>query len=359
MKRYEFSGTHREVGRQHGEALREGVRESLDLRMARCVALSRSAGEEMDPDAVRALARECLPYLAEFSPGMLEEVKGIAEGAGVSPEEVLLTSGYTDFKDTVGSAGVSSAAECTSCWAGPGATTDGTTFVAQTWDMFAEAEAGVLWLRLAVEGEPVVFTLAYAGCVGMTGMNSRGVALAVNNLNPADARPGVPWTFINRAILASDNAENAFAAMQRARLCSGHNYVIGDASGAGFSVETTGRKLARIDPDGATLAHSNHYLDPELAELEKPLDPKGSSPDRVRRMDAILREGRGKINRAFIENALSDHQGEPRSICAHDYEVSSGAKVRSCAGMIMDAGKREAACVKGNPCKGEFATVSL
>ena len=355
MKIYEFSGTHREVGRQHGETLREGVRQSLDLRMSRCVALSRSAGEEKNTDAIRALARECLKYVGEFSPGMLEEVQGIAEGAGVSPEEVLITSGYTDFKDTIGSGEVSSAAECTSCWAGPEATVDGTAFVAQTWDMFAEAEDGVIWLKLAVEGQPAVFTLAYAGCLGMTGMNSRGVALGINNLNPTDARPGVPWTFINRAILAADTAEKAFAAVKRARLCSGHNYVIGDSSGAGFSVETTGRKLARIDPNGPTLAHSNHYLDPQLAKLEKPLDPQGSSPQRVRRMDEILRKGRGKINRAFLENALGDHDGQPRSI----YQVSSGAKVRSCAALIMDTAKREVACVKGNPCKGGFSTIEL
>ncbi len=359
MKIHEFSGTHHEVGRQHGEALREGVRESLGLRMSRCLEISRSAGKGEDPDALRALGRECLKHVGEFSPGMLEEVKGIAEGAGVSPEEILITSGYTDFRDTIRSGGVNSATECTACWAGPGATTDGTTFVAQTWDMFSEAEDGVVWLKLAVEGEPVVFTLAYAGCVGMTGMNSRGVALAINNLNPTDARPGVPWTFINRAILASESAEEAFAAVKRARLCSGHNYVIGDSSGTGMSVETTGRRLTRIEPDGPTLAHSNHYLDPQLAEIEKPLDPQGSSPQRVRRMDEILREGRGKIDRAFIESALSDHDGKPRSICAHDYEVTGGATIRSCAALIMDTKKREVAYIKGNPCKGEFSTIGL
>ncbi len=359
MRVLEFSGTHREVGRAHGEELRDELYESLDQRLSRCVEASRAAGEELDVDRIRALCVRCLVHVREFSPGLAEEIDGIAEGAGVSPEEVLLVSGYTDIRDVVGRAGGGEAFECTSCWAGPGATTDGGTYVAQTWDMYSGAESGAVWMKIAVRGQPKILALSYGGCLGMMGMNSRGVALAANNLRPTDARPGVPWTVICRAVLAQESAEAGFAELARARLCSGHNFLMGDGSGAGFSVETTGTRLVRIEPAGPVYAHSNHYLAPELQESARPLPPKSSSPPRLERMDAILKEGSGKIDREFLQAALSDHEGSPTSICVHDYETVPGMPVRSCAALIADARRREAACVTGNPCGGEFSTVSL
>jgi isopenicillin-N N-acyltransferase-like protein len=358
-KIYEFSGTHRAVGRAHGEELREALRDSLDQRMSRCIAASRSAGEELDVDGIRRLVGECLVHVREFSPGLGEELESIAEGADVPVEDVLLVSGYTDIRDAVARAAGGDAFECTACWAGPGATADGATYVAQTWDMYAEAESGAAWMKLAVEGQPAVFALSYAGCVGMMGMNSRGVAVAANNLSPLDARPGVPWTVLCRAILASASAEEAYATMRRARLCSGHNFLIGDSTGAGFSVETTGERLARIDPEVPVYAHSNHYLDPGLSELEKPLNPKGSTRQRRERMAEILQEGRGQIDREFLRNALSDHRNSPLSICVHDYEATEGKPVRSCGALVMNATEREVDFVTGNPCRGEFSTVSL
>jgi isopenicillin-N N-acyltransferase-like protein len=360
LKVHRFAGSHRDVGRAHGEELRAGVAESLALRVELCAGASRRAGREMSPAEVRELARAHLPHVAKFSPGLYEEIEGLAAGAGVAVEDVLMVSGYTDFKDVVGrAAGGEAGFDCTAFYAAPAATADGSTFAGQTWDMFADAERGVLGLHLAVHGEPEVFALAYAGCVGMMGMNAEGLALAANNLTPTDARPGVPWTFLCREILRHADVESAFAAMARARLCSGHNFLFADARGRGLSVETTGERFARIDPPEPTFVHANHYLDPALRKLQAPPDPKGCSPERQARLDEILRGARGRIDRAFLEKALADHQGHPRSVCCHDYEVTGGMKVRSCAALIMDPGRREIAVVKGNPCKGGFETLQL
>jgi len=279
----------------------------------------------------------------------------MAEGSGATPEDILVVSGFTDFKDVL-VYGLNEAADCTACWVGMDATGDGSSFVAQTWDMFAEAKAGAAWTHLVADGEPEVFVLTYGGCVGMMGMNEHGVGVAANNLNPTDAVPGVPWTFICRRVLTRETAEDAAEEVMRARLCSGHHFQIGDGSGTGISIETTGKACARIPIRESTYAHSNHYLDPELATVEREADPKGCSPQRRERMDAILRDGRGKIDGAFIQNAFRDHDGKPRSICSHDYETSSGMRIRSCGALVMNTVKKETDYVTGNPCEGEFST---
>jgi hypothetical protein len=73
-------------------------------------------------------------------------------------------------------------------------------------------------------------------------------------------------------------------------------------------------------------------------------------------MDAILNEGAGGIDSAFVQDAFRDHDGMPGSICSHDYELSSGMKIRSCGALVMNTVKREMDYVTGNPCEGEFST---
>jgi isopenicillin-N N-acyltransferase-like protein len=213
-----------------------------------------------------------------------------------------------------------------------------------------------VFAHLVADGEPETFVVGYGGCVGMMGMNEHGVAVAANNLKPTDAVAGVPWTFICRSILACETADAAAAELARARLCSGHHFLIGDASGGAISIETSGRSYAVMPIADAVYAHTNHYLDPDLKKVEKGSDPKGCSPHRLERMNASLGDGRGRIDSAFIQDALRDHDGKPRSICSHDYEVSSGTKVRSCGAVVMNTVKQEIDYVSGNPCQGEFST---
>jgi len=358
MRILEFSGTHREVGRAHGEALREAFAESLAERLELCVTLSAKRGRELSPEEIRALAGECLPHLREFSPELHEELEGIAEGAGAGLDEVMLVGGYTDIEDSVSR--IASGAGCTTCYVAPGASTDGSAYVAQTWDMYSGAEKGLVGLRLKVEGEPECFAFSYAGCVGMMGMNAQGLALGANKVTPTDGQAGVPWTFICRAILASGSAAGARAVFDRVRLCGGHHFLIVELAGKEVhSVETTGASYAEVEVNEPTYVHTNHYLDAGLKEIEAPRDPGSSTGERYERMDAILREGRGRIDRPFLEEAFSDHEGAPLSVCTHDRPYGCGCKISSCGAIIMNPGRRELAAVSGNPCQGEWKTLSF
>ena len=360
MDIFEFAGTHAEVGRQHGEQLRERLTASIEKRMERCVRASRAAGNELSVEQVRGLAGRCLSHLRAFSPGLTEELEGIAAAAGGCLEDVFLAAGYTDVVDVVRRAGAGAFdAGCTALWAGPEATVDASAFVGQTWDMFAEAIDDVLALRIKVDGEPELICLSYAGCVGMMGANAEGVVLAANNLRPNNARPGVPWVFQCRAILAQKNAEDAFAAMRKAHLCSGHNFLIADGTGAAMSIETTGEQYLRIDPAGSVFAHANHYLAEAGRQVELPASRFSCSPHRHRRMQQLLDAQIGRIDRAYLERSLADRDGDPRCISSSGYAVGSGAKVATCAAIIANATTREVALVHGPPSAGDFQTVRL
>ena len=138
----EFSGTHRAVGRAHGEELRAGVRRELEQRLERCRRASAQVGRELAGGEIRALAGEHLPHVRRFSAGLYQELLGIAEGAGVPVGDALLVSGYTDVVDAVRSAAGGAAGGnrgdvgCTAFHASAEACAAGRPLLGQTWDMF-------------------------------------------------------------------------------------------------------------------------------------------------------------------------------------------------------------------------------
>ena len=80
------SGTHREMGRQIGEARRENVRRSVDN--ARKLLADAYEELELTWDGAQIQARKYLPFAQERYPQYVEEMSGIAEGANLPFEEI-------------------------------------------------------------------------------------------------------------------------------------------------------------------------------------------------------------------------------------------------------------------------------
>mgnify|MGYP001767316218 CR=1 FL=1 len=78
------SGSHREMGRQIGEARRDSVRRSVESARN----LLDDAYEELELtwDGAQIQARKYLPFAQERYPQYVEEMLGIAEGANVPME---------------------------------------------------------------------------------------------------------------------------------------------------------------------------------------------------------------------------------------------------------------------------------
>jgi hypothetical protein len=82
---FTLRGSHREVGRQHGEALRPLVRAHLDLIHAQGAQNSR-----LEPETARRWAQAFGSVIGAAAPHFLEEIDGLAQGAGIEPAEALL-----------------------------------------------------------------------------------------------------------------------------------------------------------------------------------------------------------------------------------------------------------------------------
>lgn len=252
----------RRWGEQHGEALRGEVHEIYAIR--RDLTLSKT--DLGDEETLLALARRHLPVLRDFDAALYDELEGIGRGADISLEKLVVLNHYTDLRDL--SKAHLDDGGCSVVFA-PG---DDGPLLGQTWDMHGSATDYVLLLDVPEVGEggrTLLFTLA--GCLGMTGLTSRGLGMCINNLNSLDARVGVVWPAVVRRSLKQRSAVKARDVVLSAPLGSGHHYSVADEEGF-FGVETSGtkKKLTQVGADRVHL-HTNHCLDEEMVPTARVL----------------------------------------------------------------------------------------
>jgi isopenicillin-N N-acyltransferase-like protein len=89
------SGSPRERGRAHGEHFRSEIGEVAAIRSELC----RTQGMFRTDEELVAVARLHLPVLRSWDVALFEELVGIAEGAELTPERVVVLNHYTDLKD--------------------------------------------------------------------------------------------------------------------------------------------------------------------------------------------------------------------------------------------------------------------
>ena len=263
----EMRGEPRRRGQAHGEALKVEIAETM-ARWHSDIALA------YDPDVegfIEAfLASTCFPAaLDRWTPGLMDEIEGIAEGAD-QPRRDVIALQFMDEQwwfnaerkvlAQIGADGFGESKNCTSFGAADPA--GGTTLMGQTMDIAAWSEGlqALLHIHEADGTEAHVFT--FAGFLGLLGLNSHGVGVCCNALLQLDhSDDGLPVTAVMRGVLRQRDAASAAAFVNKVKHASGQNYVIG-APGAVMSLECAATSVAPFLPhaDGARVWHTNHPL---------------------------------------------------------------------------------------------------
>jgi isopenicillin-N N-acyltransferase-like protein len=203
--------------------------------------------------------------------------------------------------------------------------------------MHGSAEPYVRLLQIRPRGtDREVLCLTLAGCLGMTGMNERGVAVTINNLSCMDAAKGVIWPAVVRAMLEQPSAARALVLLLEAPLMGGRHYMVADRRDV-FGVEASASLKAVVHggPGGGPYVHTNHCLDARMRAHERLLPETTTHRRRTLVMELI---GAPKPFAAdHLWKVLGSHEGYPRSICSHlDDESGDPSHSRTCAIIVMD-----------------------
>ena len=350
------AGSHREVGRQLGEATADTIREAVDFE------------GRLPPgwtlDAQLALAAAHRDATLRATPWLVDEIDGAAEGAGVDPLALFAASIEEIWASRPSRAGPGAGGvrpfghgRCSDLVAVPPATADGHVWVAHNTDLSPSSEAAAVAVEWRVPGEPVVFSLGVGPWISV-GWNSAGLSLTGNELSPNDDRVGVPRLLMVREQLTARTLDEAVGMALRPDRASSYNTVFAHSDGRVVNVEGSATDAELTVPGAAgTLAHTNHYTCERMLRYEA--DPAYARKSGVRLaralelLDGPAAEGPapGAITGDTLYAALSDHATTP-SICRHDDGVETSV---TCFWCLADVTAGVIGYGRGNPCRGKRA----
>lgn len=311
-----------ERGRMHGERLRAGVLKMAEIRLE----LMLNDTDFKSEGEVMALAGEHLPLLKHFDKSLYEELQGIAAGAGITPELVVVINHYTDMRDIRKAAPIEGG--CSVIFA---PTPDGP-ILGQTWDVHGSATEHVFMMQLSDQ-----LVLSVAGCLGMTGINKNGVAITINNLNSLDAKVGIVWPALVRKVLKAKSAQAGRDIVMEAPLGSGHHYVMADATDL-FAIETSGtKKKITQSTSQVPHIHTNHCLDDEMRHTHT-VRKTSTTFERFAGLEAILSDT--PLNSAGDVYEALGRVSMPMN-------TQALGQVATCGTMVMDIANRSVLACKG------------
>lgn len=346
---HRFAGSHREVGRQHGEALRALIARHLDLVLARGLRKSGLSREQ-----ALDLAGRFVPFVAQYSPGLWEEIEGLAEGAGIAVHEAMLLQVKQEVIHLARFAAADQ--ECTTFAVAAPYTRTGYTYAGQNADLSGPMEDLSVVAALEVTGKPRVLMLLPAGQVSYIGMNEAGLSACGNFLHCSGWRRGYPRYLLTRLALEQTDLEAAVTAAVTPPRASARNLMFASQTGGMVDIENTVTEHALLRGEGY-LVHANHYLAPALMPHELSQEHENAnSAARGNRMTDLVRSHAGQIDHMTLQTFCRDHQCDPDSLCAHRQPP---VDTHTFASMICRLSEGKMDLARGPVCENEYYTYSL
>ena len=331
----EVSGPPRERGRQYGR--------QAAARIERGVAhyaeqLQRAS---FGWDGIRGLVADYLPRIEDFEPAYVDEMRGIAEGAGVPFEAVVLLNARTEILKLGRRRSESDTPDgCTGIVALPDATQSRRVIHAQNWDWKAECAETAVVLAIRRDDGPDLLTFTEAGGLARSGFNAAGIAITANYLEcDRDYRQiGVPLALIRRKVLESEHLALAMRAVYATPKSGANNMIVSHADGVAIDFECAPDETFPLHPERGLLVHANHWV--SSVALTKLTDTGIVNTPctlyRDVRVRSLLAPQVGSLTRDSVKAALFDDFATPWSVCRPPRPGVNGVVTATVAMIVME-----------------------
>lgn len=334
----EVSGSAFEMGRQHG-------RQAAPLIQRYLRWIDKITGKPRD--LLQRNAMRFLPVIKKLSPLYIDEVMGLAEGAGIPLSDAMLCQ-------TRAEAARMWEGGCTAFAITRSGTADGAPIAGQNQDLEAEyADVAIILKVRPNDGRPAAVMFTFAGQLGYAGINQHGVCNFVNALYNFQWQPGLPSYPVRRATLEQRSVSACLDLLKTTRTCSAFNLVLADGAGAIADVEIRPNAITPFNDDNPhRRLHTNHYITPAFSQFEDNHLP--DSAPRLLRTRQLIQKHWGKITVDTMKEILSDHEGNPAAICRH-----GDAAMHSISGYIAEPAHRRLHVRRGHGCTGHWSVYTV
>ncbi|PZG13342.1 C45 family autoproteolytic acyltransferase/hydolase [Nonomuraea aridisoli] len=342
-------GTYEEMGAELGRRTSELVERSVETYLRRFRDEAGLSGRD-----VLRWGGVYLDVARRYDGRIAAMLEGLAAGAGRPIEHITALNARTEMLYGTGYRDEG----CTSVAVLPKHTRTGHTLLAQNWDWHPE-QGPVTFLLATRDTEGfAVITLAEAGMLAKSGLNSAGLGVCANLLvsDRDTGGDGVPYHYLLRGVLQSRTMSEAHRkALDVPRISSG-NLLIADAGGEAIDLEVAPGVFGTLLPQDGLITHSNHF------QCALPLvDRKAATsaltllrPTRARHLLEDAAAAR-TLELGDIVAALRDHYSHPDGICRHvNPEVEKGQEVASVYSVVMDLDLRDLYIAAHPPCERPY-----
>lgn len=256
----DLTGTPRERGRIHGETMRRSIH-TLVAQYEEFLAGYFGVDPARYMDAFLTQAN-FLPAIEQHAPHLLDEVRGLAEGADLSFDSAL----HMQLIDEEWAYGFHNHAplvqnKCTAL--GVQGSERGPTLSGQNMDVPQYIDGHQVLMRIANDNTDLVtYVFSYAGLIGLNGMNSGSLGICCNTLNQLEpSNDGLPVAFLVRRVLEHRTYDEAVAFIKGVKHASGQNYLISAPDAVG-SFECSANQVVEFvaEDERRRTFHTNHAL---------------------------------------------------------------------------------------------------
>jgi isopenicillin-N N-acyltransferase-like protein len=339
----EFSGEPFEIGFAHGRTLRD----LIDLQLRETLEAAQKGGG-LSREQALAQADAQRSKIADLAPHWLDELRGLAEGAGISFEEAIA------LQVRPGTGAMPEG--CTSFGISGDVTAGGRPLAGQTRDLVPAYRSRMFMILLRPTRGTPILAHSVPGELGGVGINGHGVAVFANSLWGKSGRNWMAPPLLRRAALESASADEAVRKISAMHGPAIGNFLIADQAGHVRNVEILHEGFSLTSCDQGVFVHTNNCLDGRLKACEVEKSPSPGSEGRRVRLDATLRQHVGQLNVTLVKQLLSDHDSQPETICRH---ARSERDNETTAALIVEPATRRLHISYGPPCEGQFEAYTI
>ena len=353
-----LSGSPYEIGYKHGKELKPQVWVSLETYKDRYLRQRQLSWED-----AKRLSLRFLPAFEGENERFIEEMHGIADGAGLTFEDILAINLRSEILYTgLVNAFKREADECTALAILPPKTAGNQVIAGQSWDFTLRQKDASAIARYRQDGSKSdMLIFLEAGMLGGKGVNKDGICMTLNALSTPNTAVGLPLSARMRLALEKKYLSDAYVGAVSGKIPVAACLTLTSRDGLSLCLELDPAGVDVLLPENGFIAHTNHFVGLKHA-LTHANASLGSTYMRYQRIRQLLSENHD-IGLEQAESFMRDHKGYPTSVCAHPHPDTPEAELPRAGGTIyaflseLTTG-RTRFCM-GNPCEGTFEDVSL
>lgn len=354
MKVIELAGTHYEMGRQHGQQVRE-LRPLILQAMHQRLARLEQSGVETRP-----LVAELTSVWEVAGLSTLEMLRGIADELDLDWQPFFHYTVASYLEDH--SMKRSFAEGCTVWSATAPITQDGAPILAKNRD-YQPAHLPLQCLARAKPAEGYRYacvTSAGSPAVFSSGMNEAGLAVADTHVSSLDVGPGLARYSVEMELLEHhDTVRSALDYLRTVPHLGDGTLVLADATGDMAVFETGHTHYGVVRSEDGFVVSTNHFVTTPLCDLWADRNPpalRGNSQSRHAKVTEALRTAEGRVDVHWAQALMASHGGPQKAICRHAGLHPRSATIST---VIFVPGSGVLYFANGQPCRTDLRALDV